>query len=848
MQNLDGLRLYELVKQGLTGIGYTGNLIRENYEFADILADDYSVSTLPLAAFAQEPPSYRNACFGVVFANGMKGIPLVEQYRSLGAPQILELYQEHIVRWKMTPREAPVFLERIEIQEAQNLFERNKEFWAPSRILRAKSANVDSSLQLDFFDLGLLPLLEHEARDKLNSLLEETVELAVQEFGRRSQFVDDYYPQLFRLIFRLVAAKVLADRGYPGDWLANDPHLVISDVQDFYFKGNHKEAVLEQSETQTIVWERIKQAFHFQNLSVESLAYVYENTLVAPETRRLYGIHSTPPAIAEYIVRRLPFEDLEQNERRVFEPFAGHGVFLIAAMQRMRELLPDGMTSEQRHDYFVNMLSGIEIDEFAREVARLSLLLADYPNPNGWRLYGSDALDSTLFEKELNDARIVLCNPPFEDFNPEEKARYEGMTSARKPAAILGRILKSPPDLLGFVLPRSFIAGRGYRRVRNLIGRTYSSLELVALPDKVFRHSDAESVLLLASKKGQRPYYLRTGEVEQRDLGNFYISHQLSRSAHEGYESNTSFLEGGMWLPGLPEVWNATGRMRRLGELAEVHRGIEYNVPFRANETELVSDSVRHGFAAGVHKVKDTMEPFMVLKTVYLNTSPELMRGSAYMQPWNRQKLIVNAGRRTRRAWTISASIDYQGVFCYQNFHGIWPIDAVSLETLAAILNGPVANAFVATREGKRDVQIQTLLGIPCPDVNPDQDEAISSLVRQYLDTRVQWLSGNVSAAMAQDICGKLVRLIDAEVLKAYDLAPRTERILLDYFSGQHRPGPTVFTEYYPDSFKPWIPLYRYLSDELETATAKSTISRLPVIDDPIISAAMEDLLSESPK
>ena len=136
MQNLASQRLYELVQQGLTGIGYTGNLLQENYEFADILAHDYSVSTLPLATFAQEPPSYRNACFGVVFANGVKGIPLVEQYRSLGTPQILELDREHLVRWEMTGREAPVVLEQIELQNAQSLSERNKEIRVPSPILR----------------------------------------------------------------------------------------------------------------------------------------------------------------------------------------------------------------------------------------------------------------------------------------------------------------------------------------------------------------------------------------------------------------------------------------------------------------------------------------------------------------------------------------------------------------------------------------------------------------------------------------------------------------------------------------------------------------------------------------
>ena len=842
MQNHDSLRLYEIVKQGLAGIGYVGSLVQENYEFADILAQDYSVSTLPLAAFAQEPPSYRNACFGVVFANGTEGVPQIERYRSLGAPQILEIHQDHLVRWKMTGQEEPKSLEQTTLGEVSSLFERNKETWSPARILRAKSAGVQSSRQLDFFDIGLLPLLEHQAREKLDTLLGDTIALAVQEIQRQSEFNDEYYPPLFRLLFRLIAAKVLADRGYPGNWLADDPRLVIDNVQNFYFKGAKPDAVLEQFDAQVVAWERIRQAFHFQNLSVDSLAYVYEKTLVAPETRRLYGIHSTPPGIAEYIARQLPFEDLEPNERRVFEPFAGHGVFLVAAMQRMREILPAELTSEQRHDYFVSMLSGIEIDEFAREVARLSLMLADYPNPDGWRLHAGDALKSTQFERELAAARIVLCNPPFEDFNLEDRARYQGLTSARKPAVILGRVLQVPPDLLGFVLPRAFIMGRGYKQVRNLVGETYASLELVALPDKVFRHSDVESVLLLASNKGGKPCNLKTGEVDRRDLEEFYVSHQLSRSSRKELESPRSFLERGMWLPALPDVWSATSQMKRLVNLAEVHRGIEYNIPFQANESKLMSDSVRPGFVPGVQRIRDTVEPFMVLSTVYLNIGSEFLRGSANKQPWNLQKLIVNAGRRTRCSWTISASIDYKGVVCYQNLHGIWPSGSVSLETLAAILNGPVANAYVATREGKRDVQIQTLLGIPCPDVSPGQDRAIVSLVRQYIDTRQQWILGNLPAQEAHETCGSLLRLIDGEVLRAYDLAPRTERILLDYFHGQTRPGPVVFTEYYPDSFKPWIPLHRYLSDQMEKATARSTLSQLPVIDDPLITAALEDI------
>lgn len=51
-----------------------------------------------------------------------------------------------------------------------------------------------------------------------------------------------------------------------------------------------------------------------------------------------------------------------------------------------RRLAGSGRESNERHDYFVRMLAGMEIDSFAGEVARLSLMLADYPNPDGWRL------------------------------------------------------------------------------------------------------------------------------------------------------------------------------------------------------------------------------------------------------------------------------------------------------------------------------------------------------------------------------------------------------------------------------------------------------------------------------
>src|SRR5260370_35614394 len=57
--------LLTIARDGLHDIGYRNDLLREKYQFADMLAQDQPLCEIGLAAFAQEPPSYRNDCIGV---------------------------------------------------------------------------------------------------------------------------------------------------------------------------------------------------------------------------------------------------------------------------------------------------------------------------------------------------------------------------------------------------------------------------------------------------------------------------------------------------------------------------------------------------------------------------------------------------------------------------------------------------------------------------------------------------------------------------------------------------------------------------------------------------------------
>lgn len=821
---------FQGLKSELNALGYVGGLLHENYQFADVLSPQYGVRHIPLAAFAQEPPSYRNASFGVAVANGTSGPNLVQDHKSLGAPQIFEINGDSVLRWKVTSEGAPELLEEVHTEHLSRLFSHHRSEWLPQRILQAKS-DSSTATQLDFFDLGLIPLLESEARNKLHDLLSNTVKLAVENLRQQSKFAQDSYPPLFRLIFRLITSKVLADRQHPGDWNPEDPRSALRAVEDFYFKSSSPEPALDHYETQLTAWNQIRHTCHFQNLSVDSLAYVYENTLVSRETRKEFGIHSTPYAVAEYIVKNLPFELLDQEDRRVFEPFAGHSVFLVAAMQRMRELLRSPMTSEQRHNYFVERLTGIENDEFALEVGRLSLMLADYPNPDGWRLHKADALTPGLFAEELAKANIVLCNPPFEHFTERETATYPNLFSSLKPAEVLHRVLQNPPELLGFVLPRLFASGGAYRELRSRLGNTYRSIELLTLPYKVFKHSDAETTLLLShGRNGGRPTLFKTGQVLGTDLKEFYATGNSSYEIQQTVDKPVESFSRTMWVPPLQEIWEATGKLAKLRDFAEVHRGIEYNQPLGRTQPKFVSSEPQEGFKPGLHRVRGAVEPFVILQTTYLDNSPSSMRTFAYLRPWEEPKIVVNASPQSRGNWRITASIDESGLICYQNFHGLWSKGPFSLEVLAAILNGPVANAFISTQNSSRHVHVRMLQDIPTPEISQTQQEIISSLVKQYRDTRTQWLREVLDQSKASATCFQLLSEIDAEVLRAYDFPPRSERMLLDWFRGHVRPGPVNFTEYFPRSFQPNIPWYMYNSEELRHAGASETIKRLPII------------------
>src|SRR5258708_17818423 len=148
------------------------------------------------------------------------------------------------------------------------------------------------------------------------------------------------------------------------------------------------------------------------------------------------------------------------------------------------------------------MLRGFELDPFAWEVSKLCLMLADFPNHNGWMLKNEDVFDSPAFDRALGEASIVLCNPPFGKFLASQRSKYPSLHSLHKPAELIYRILKKLKQngMIGFVLPFQFLDGQSYRETRRLVARNFGDIQIVDLPEHgVFRKSEHKAVILLAS-------------------------------------------------------------------------------------------------------------------------------------------------------------------------------------------------------------------------------------------------------------------------------------------------------------------------------------------------------------
>lgn len=794
-----------------------------------------------LVGYADQPFDARTATIAAVdcanFAEQELGV-----LRSIGASVIVHCFNDHAKFWKQGP-ERPEFLHRVPKGKIASFFQEHLDQLAPDPIYRAKVwGRTSREWQLEFVDIGLLPVIEQTAGEELKRLLERVVTATKDELGWQEEITLTDGRWLLQSIFWLLAAKILRDKEVPGF-----KRLKLSELENVYLtlakhydKHDPRPVQIDGSRRRDgllIAADMIQQFGHCGAVTTESLAWVYESALIDKETRQKLGTHSTPTWLVDEVVAKLRpwIEEMPVDNRYVFEPACGHAGFLISAMRLLSELLPEDR-AEERKSYLRKRLRGVEFESFAYEIARLSLTLADVPNDNGWMLENADMFAGDTLRKAVSNATIVLANPPFEKFGD---ARPEAAMHSRADETFR-QIVDGLPigGVFGVVMPQGVLHSTQGRAIRRRLLDEYEISEITLFADKIFNYGEPETAVILGrrvgvAEKSKATSYRRVREDRIEEYRKTLTPSSVEEVSVEVFEQ----LGGKLFVPELNDVWSQLLDRPKLGEVIEGGQGFQHKgkgdptLPKGAIlESEVEIEGLVEGFA-GWNTDQLTHE---LPKPMQLNLDAATISRPRHGTRVGQQQILLNYPRISRDVWRLKALKDRSGHPVTSDFIVFRPSNKRwSLETLWGILNSPVSNAFSYCHSAKRHVLTGKLREMPLFSLESVSLEPLEAAVRNYFEAvkgtapikrSRKRPEGTNSTQLSLRLPGDrdlpegeelkyLHWRIDAEVLRLYALPADAERRILQLFTGVTRHGVPFFqTEYFPEGFESLDRLYDLLA------------------------------------
>jgi len=831
--------------------GYKGQRLQENYVYyeADQKRD------LLLAGFSQEAYNASTACIAVLDGNVLAQNEIkkhVSLYRSFGGSVILVCRDDILQFWHFSEGR-PVRKEQNKINELDSFFAKYKDKFSPSRISRAKTLGQfdKESRQLSFHDFGLMPIIEKHEGEYLSELIKDTINTLGKQAGIL-QDSDKDCKWLTQAAFWLFGAKILKDKE-----VKDFKTLNIADIDSLSKRINrHYDAktplditnLKKKKALEYVASKILKPVSSFSHLSINSLAYVYENTLITKATRKALGTHATPSWLVNYIVWQLAdwIEKIPQKDRVILEPTCGHAPFLTAGA-RILSFLYKGK-EDQRHEYLKNHLIGMEKDSFAKEIARLALTLADIPNKDGWKLPDADIYNGDILKNAAKRASILLCNPPFENFSKEEKIKCKDLKTGNKAAEVLSRTLPHMPigSVFGVILPQGFLHRKNLAELRKYILDNCELRTICNLPDNVFAKAGHPSTVLLGRKvkSNKKISYLT---IHKSDLETFKDSYH----AKEEHFSKGFFYEAENYsfkVIELRDIWDYCREYPKFQKYAIIGRGIEYK-DFDNSVKKYKFPGAVKGYAS-FEKVTGGTNPKKVDLSItelpdffWMSLKEDHIQNPRYGTQCGIPQILTSYLRTGRGVWRIKGLLDIDGLPVSNKLIAIRPIppkgDSLALYSIWALVNSPFTNAYMFCHCSRQNLE-GTLREMPVPFEGKDLSR-LETMARNYFELGQKDKFELQDESTLAEKKTQYLLAIDAEILRLYDLPPKLERQLLDFFAGYPRKGVDFkFDRYYPEGFESWIPLHEYLSEEYQRSTPSFVKKWVEEVRSPELIKALE--------
>jgi len=747
--------------------GFDQSLIRKDYKFVAGGLDSV-VYTADFVAFSDNKRTdLGTSCISVSWVDDDSDLEeQIQTHKFLASPLVIfpSKTQVNIVDLRNSINEVQ--------QVSYELLERH---FSDHRLNYSKDALLRSKQSGQFQQLTLFAI--EATRDLMIDTFEVSVRQEINNIGVK------YQSEVVKMAISVLAACIIEDKLWYSNKYDSFISLLKKCFQEFprYFNG-----ILNSEMRLRIggrIYERIRPQLTFQALTHDIIGYFYEFAILDASTREALGIYWTDSFIAKRIIESLPVELVPRDQIRVLDGTCGSGSLLLAACERITRLMPKNLSGQDRHNWLTEHVMGVEIDQFASDITKLSLLLYSIPYGNHWNVINSDFLKTPI----PNRPTVVIGNPPFRESKSDELATK----FVDKYIELL-----MPEGIFGIILPTNYLEGdKSWSSRKKLLG-SCRIFEVWYLPEGTFRTSSVSTCVIIGQKYSPKTfvadYPVKVVEV-RRD--------QLYLFKSEGKPSKISFVSASQWISddqyrilssSLDNILHKLKGRRRLGKVASISQGIipggnnfvDFSdvLPLETNDDKWVKWL----------QSPDTniLEPYKIAWRDYREHNRRYVRypGNLHRPRPNlnfeQPKVITNAVRNSGSPWRIYGAIDRDGFYVSQSF---WVIqstdDKVSLEQIVAVINHPMSSLLLSKLNKRSYMQKKNVASIPFPEFSKEQGDEINSLVLELHKIKNDLLNQPIRTFQA------LVSRLDDIIYDAMGISQEVRIEIKNYMCNGMRPG-----------------------------------------------------------
>jgi predicted RNA methylase len=747
-------------------LGYGDELVREDFP----IWLGSSIETVNFACFGQPEPMdmTTSTIIGHTLPSGSTTDTTIAAARAIACPAAVIAFPDVIELWSVESRPgAATRIASAERGEAGRLAGSFYNDLSPEPLLNAKNAR--QQLSLFPVDVGLLTTARRGSSANLSALVEEAMSQALLPLPREEEQRAERLVDASRAVVGSLAALMVRDK-----FELEETGLSLFEQarQRFpgYFDWVQRPSSVGQDQL-TEILSILGDGVNYEGLDPSVVSEVYETAVVSQSDRLRLGIFYTPPELARQIALHVPFEAIPPDERVVLDPACGSGTLLLAAYDRLQALAPAAWDLQETHNYLVSHLTGYDMDQFAVEIAKLSLLLHALPEGNSWRIEQHDTLRSR--GPTTMRPSVVVSNPPWRDERSRQGVRRQLADD------FLERMLElvKPGGFLAVVLPVGWLTSASTKRTRQFMRERTDVFEVWRLPEDTFGSSAIAPCVLLAQVKqpSGRPWVYRRVLSSQR-LNRFFET----GTADEHYLAQvTNGLRADSLLRGpLDSARAQLSELPKLRSVATVQNGPVPEPP--------VKEVGGEGDFLWLRRATDLpafAEPPLSALTRVRFPDDFHRAGTHDGSVFRRPKLLVSAKRSPENPWRLKVGIDHRGIIPRESLYMIIPAsdDEDRLYALLALLSSAVASCWIDSYETKMAIDARLLGDMPVPRQGK----------RTW--TRLAKAGRGLAAAAAHPHLSparlsRIAREVDQRVTAAYGLPGDVAERLYQHFSGFDSP------------------------------------------------------------